>query len=247
MPNPGARYGRFPLRDSVRLRELTLLVITNKEYGSARKAAKKLGLERRTFANLLRKARGQTVAQKTLGALETAFDKIDPTGRRRLHRRLAECFMPPAVRRFYDQTYGAWCQERLTRFERVHGRLWRMSGDGRPWLVPAREGRTWRQMVLDDLMQQAEKSRDTAAVVALYRRRMNKMGVPQERQEVALLRVVEPLAEWMAMGGLQRRWRDLSPKERRAFVRRGFLREIILLRGEHPQLRAARLLAGVGT
>lgn len=234
------RYGRFPLRTPSAFRVLVDLV--SQHYGSDSEAAHQLGLERRTLAALRRRGRGQAVAQKTLGAMAAAFDAIDPTGRRGLHPQLAECFVTPAVRQFYDESYGEWCQQRLTRFEREAGRLWRCDGRTKPWLVPDREGRFWRQQVQDDLIRKAERSGDTKAVVADYRGRMTRMGIPEERQDVALLRVVEPLAEWMAMGTMQRRWRDLSSGERKAFLRQGFLRELILLKGEHPQRWAARLV-----
>lgn len=182
--------------------------------------------------------KGQTnrFSGEVMRKLEDALGAITPG----LGLELASCVMSAAGRRFYDRTYLGWCQERLARFERAPGRLYRASADEKPWRVQARENRFWRKQLLSDLAGKAKRSEDTRRLVEKYRVQMARMGVAPERWKVAVLRTVEPLAEWMAMGCLQRRWRDLSKEERQAFVESGLRRELILVEGEHPQRRVAR-------
>jgi hypothetical protein len=58
------------------------------------------------------------------------------------------------------------------------------------------------------------------------------------RHDVAVIRIVEPLAEFGASAFIEPRWAELSEKDRRAFVRHGVAREEIIFKYLRPEFRA---------
>jgi hypothetical protein len=78
-------------------------------------------------------------------------------------------------------------------------------------------------------------------VFAAFRAEMVRRNTETLRQEVAVLRVIEPLLEASQSGYVERSWSELSAKERRDFIDAGIRRELILLDREPALARATRI------
>jgi hypothetical protein len=74
---------------------------------------------------------------------------------------------------------------------------------------------------------------------------MKKRNVDTARQEVAVMRVIEPLLEATQSAYIERSYSELTERERRDFIDAGIKRELILLDRE-PALTRARRIADEG-
>ncbi|MBA2458906.1 MAG: hypothetical protein H0V43_08130 [Gemmatimonadales bacterium] len=230
-------FGRYPIQDAKVLRALTEKLVEHYGQGSLRKAAKKIGL---TQPTLYRLHEGVTrhASQTTMRQLESAILTMN----KQLHKQLLLAVMPNRALWLFRRGFTAWCLERQSRLVRRRGQNWHRERGKSP--RPSRE--QWRRSGPSaDLTSTYEQARrECPDVFKRFERFVDRKGIPLERCKVALVRIVEPLAETSASAFFEPRWIDLSPRQRRQFLEAGRRREEILLSREHPQIHANLLAKG---
>ena len=230
-------FGRYPVQDVMMLRALVKQMVEHYGQGSVNKAAAAIGLSQPTLYRLHEGLSGQ-VSHATMVQLERAVVKLD----HRLRKQLLLAIMPTAALRLYRRGYSAWCRERSLRLVRRRGQAWWREQDKPP--RPVRE--PWRVNNINaDLSSAYSQARqEFPDLFERLHRFVVRKGIPPERYKVAVTRIVEPVAESSASAYFEPRWMDLTPDQRRRFIKAGITREEILMSREHPQILANVLAAG---
>jgi hypothetical protein len=206
--------------------------------------AERIGL---TQSALSRLSRGLTprITRTTAVALETATKLVSTE----LTDQFRAAIISPEAMRLHNDGYLAWCDERFDRWEERDGPSWLVHADGQPRSTGVADPMglcATRRRLVQALWQIAHQ--DFPAVFAAFRDAMMARHVDKIRQEVAVLRVIEPLLEASQSGYVERSWSELSAKERRDFIDAGIRRELILLDRQPALARAIRIATeGAGT
>jgi hypothetical protein len=230
-------FSRYPVQDRALLTRLVDALVDHYGQGSLNRAAGAIGITQPTLYRL-HAGEAERVSQATMHSLEVALEPMD----RQLRRDLPRAIMQAAGLRLYLRGYFTWCRERALRLTNRRGRPW----VPRKGQAPRQESARWRKlptsMDLSDTLKVAQE--ECSDIFERLNRFVSRKGIPPERHRVAEVRMVEPLAEWSASGCFERRWRTLTPKQRRQFLLAGLRREEILMSGKHPQVVATELAAG---
>lgn len=231
-------FGRYPVQDRELLKGLVLQLVNHYGQGSVNKAAKEIEISQPTLYRLYEGLSGY-VSQGTMRQLEKAVLKMN----HRLQEQLPLAVMSTAALRLYRRGFSKWCRERSLRLIRRRGQTWARLRHKPP--RPVRE--PWRANSIDaDLNTTFEEARtECPDIFDRLHRFVVRKGIPEERYKVAVVRMVEPLAESSASAFFEPRWIDLTHRQRRQFLEAGRRREEILMSGKHPQIRANLLAAGL--
>ena len=227
----------FKVRDATALAMVGENIVAMRGEGFISRAAKNVGVSRSTLARILDQNK-PTLTRATAIALGTAAKSIDIDLVNRFHNAL----ISPDAMRIFREGYQAWVRERFARWEERDGPTWRVMYrdgtiapiDGKPLALAA-----MRRQLIQGLWRLAHA--EFSDVFAHFRDAMLARHVERERQEVAVLRVLEPLLEASQSGYVERSWSELSAKERRDFIDAGIRRELILLDREPALARATRI------
>lgn len=233
-------FGRYPIRDRAALQGLVAKLVDHYGHGSLNRAAREIGISQPTLYRLHEGFSGHA-SQATMMRLESAILRMD----RRFRKQLLLAVMSTAALKLYRRGFSAWCREREQRLLRRRGQNWARARGKAPHPVrqPWRRSGPWAD--LDSVLSKARDPRNGCSeVFDRFEKFAKRKGIPPERLRVALVRMVEPLAEVSASAYFEPRWIDLTPRQRKQFLEAGRRREEILLSGEHPQIRANLLANG---
>jgi hypothetical protein len=208
---------RYSIHDRAEVARVVEVIVREVGRGNEVATAANVGISQPTL-NRLRRSALDSIAHATAIALEHAAKQVGETDA------FTTAVISPAALRLYRNGYKPWCVERVSRFEErtlgIHPDV-------------AREG--IRQLWHLAHAEFPEQFKRLAAAMA-------KRRVDETRERIAVIRILEPLLESPASGGIERRWTDLSPRERRDFIDAGIKRELIMLNRE-PALVIAKRLA----
>jgi hypothetical protein len=212
-------------------------------YGddSETKAAEQIGVSQPTL-NRLRRGAAEAITRATASALERAVKALgdsDPTYLE-MAGDLKAAIVAPETHQ-YMAGYTQWCDERLSRWQERDGMTWKVGpfrqlepvADVPPAMAIVRQ--EMRRM----LWQRAHQ--DFPELFRRFRDEMVSKGVEEVRQEVAVMRVIEPLLEATQSAYIERSYSELTERERRDFIDAGIKRELILLDREPAMTRARRI------
>lgn len=226
----------FKVRDAPKLADVVNQVIAFRGAGSEAEAARNVGVSRATLSRIRRKQK-PTLTRATAIALGTAAKSIHVGLVNDFHAAL----ISPDAMRIFREGYQAWVRERFARWEERDGPSWRIYPSGTVASDPAQPlqlAANRRQLIQGIWRLAHAEFRD---VMVKFSDEMVRRNVETERQEVAVLRVLEPLLEASQSGYVERSWSELSAKERRDFIDAGIRRELILLDREPALARATRI------
>lgn len=226
----------FKVRDAPALAMVGENIVAMRGEGFVSHAAKNIGVSRSTLTRILFQNK-PTLTRATAIALGTAAKSIDNDLVNRFHNAL----ISPDAMRIFREGYQAWVRERFARFEERDGPSWRIYPSGTVASDPAQplQLAANRRQLIQGIWRIAHA--EFSDVFAAFRDEMVRRHVERERQEVAVLRVLEPLLEASQSGYVERSWSELSAKERRDFIDAGIKREMILLNREPALARATRI------
>lgn len=226
----------FKVRDATALAMVGENIVAMRGEGFVSHAAKNIGVSRSTLTRILFQNK-PTLTRATAIALGTAAKSIDNDLVNRFHNAL----ISPDAMRIFREGYQAWVRERFERWEERDGTSWRVMANGDVLTDPASPLRLAanRRQLIQGIWRLAHA--ELSDVFAHFRDAMVARHVERERQEVAVLRVLEPLLEASQSGYVERSWSELSAKERRDFIDAGIRRELILLNREPALQRATRI------
>lgn len=208
---------RYSIHDRAEVARIVEVIIRDLGDGNEVATAAMVGTSQPTL-NRLRRAALDSIAHATAIALEQAAKRVGEADA------FTTAVISPAALRLYRNGYKPWCVERVSRFEErslgIHPDV-------------AREGvrQLWH------LAHAEFPEQFTRLAAAMAKRR-----VDETRERIAVIRILEPLLESPASGGIERRWTELSARERRDFIDAGIKRELIMLNRE-PALVVAKQLA----
>ena len=223
----------FKVRDATELAIVAEKIVDLRGAGSVTEAAKNVGVSRSTLGRIMAEQK-PTLTRATAIALGTAAKSIDNDLVNRFHNAL----ISPDAMRIFREGYQAWVRERFERWEERDGPSWRISALNAA-VEPIDRHPPQRRQMIQGIWRLAHA--EFSDVFAAFRNEMVSRHVERERQEVAVLRVLEPLLEASQSGYVERSWSELSAKERRDFIDAGIRRELILLNREPALARATRI------
>jgi hypothetical protein len=230
---PGARqFDRYEIREGALFRKL--LTKVRNQHGSGAKAAKAVGVSQPTFSRLERVKQGETVTHANMAKLALALIQISPG----LNHDLARCVMGTKGKRLWHRIYLPWCEERARRFSRRRGAHWGRSGESphRVYRLRGKWSAIGRSQLLQFTLRKMEE--DCPDIWAQGHARLKATGVSAPRRRVALVRIAEPFAEFADSGYVEITWRQLARADRKAYLRRAFEQELLLLPRPHDQDKA---------
>lgn len=226
----------FKVRDAPKLATVGAKLVAMRGAGSISEAAKNIGVSRSTLSRILDENK-PTLTRATAIALGTAAKSIDNDLVNRFHNAL----ISPDAMRIFREGYQAWVRERFARWEERDGPSWVMTvfGNVAPTAMDPMSTAGQRRQMIQGIWRLAHA--EFPALMDAFRSELIARHVERERQEVAVLRVLEPLLEASQSGYVERSWSELSAKERRDFIDAGIRRELILLDREPALARATRI------
>lgn len=244
------RGSSYRIEDTERLARIVDQLVNDLGEGSETTAAPIIGLSQTTL-NRLRRQVYAVVSFETARRLEQAAKRV---GGEALARELSDAIVSRAAVDMLQEGYRDWCNQRYRRFEALDDRsgevgrvkTWRVNQQGRVEreLDDGRASRLRRAM-LGAVRSAAEK--EFPKEFAGFRDWWINQKLDNMRFQVAMTRIVEPLAETVLCAYVERRWGELTKEERRDFVKAGIRREKILLKRPHALARARQVVArGVG-
>jgi hypothetical protein len=230
---PGERhFDRYEIRDQGLFRKLVTKL--QKEHGSGSKAAAAIGVSQPTFWRLQQVKRSDTVTHANMAKLALALIQVSPG----LNHDLGRCVMGTAGKRLWHSIYLPWCKERTKRFARRRGAHWHRTMETPPRMY--RAGDRWHVEGREQLLQMTLRwmAQDCPGIWKRGQAKLRSTGASFARVKVALARIAEPLSEYADSGYVELTWRQLAPPDQKAYLRRAFDQEFLLLPRPHDQDKA---------
>jgi hypothetical protein len=222
------QFDRYEIRDSKLFQ--ALLIRLEESHGSGAKAAEAVEISQSSFSRLRRLGPEGTVTNSQMARLAKALVKVPTRSRETpLNEQLARCVMGTAGTLLWRRAYSPWLKERFERFARRRGIRWQRTMETPPRIYPAGTG--WRLKGRDQLLRTliSQMADDCPHEWKVGEAALRSSGVSRRRVQVALVRIAEPFAEYAESGYIERMWRDLKNSEKRAYVRRAFDQERLLM------------------